>query len=63
MGVSGGGSGGWLIFWKTDADKDFHRFQLPSLGRDMDLHPDGIQVATAHYDRHLRITKLSPKPA
>ncbi|MFN9718943.1 MAG: WD40 repeat domain-containing protein [Planctomycetota bacterium] len=63
MGVSGGGSGGWLIFWKTDTDKDFHRFQLPGLARDMDLHPDGIQVATAHYDRHLRITKLSPKPA
>lgn len=63
MGVSGGGSGGWLIFWKTDAEKDFHRFQLPSLARDMDLHADGIQVATAHHDRHLRITKLSPKPA
>ncbi len=63
MGASGGGSGGWLFFWKTDAEKDFHRFQLPNLVRDMDLHPDGIQVATAHHDRHVRITKLAVKPA
>jgi WD40 repeat protein len=63
MGVTGGASGGWLLFWKTDAEKDFHRFPLPSLARDMDLHSDGIQVATAHHDRHVRITKLSAKPA
>ncbi|MFN8707011.1 MAG: WD40 repeat domain-containing protein [Planctomyces sp.] len=63
MGANGGGNGGHLIFWKTDAEKDYHRFQLPNLVRDMDLHPDGIQVATAHHDRHLRITKLSAKPA
>jgi len=29
----------------------------------MDLHPDGLQVATAHYDRHVRITRLSAKTA
>lgn len=63
MGVTGGGSGGWLLFWKTDAEKDYHRFQLPNLARDMDLHNDGIQVATAHHDRHVRITRLTPKPA
>ena len=61
MGVSGGGSGGFLIFWKPDADKDFHRFSLPNLARDIDLHPDGLQVATAHHDRHVRITKLAAK--
>jgi WD40 repeat protein len=61
MGLSGGGDGGILIFWKPDAEKDFHRFKLPSLARDMDLHPDGLQVATAHYDRHLRITRLAAK--
>lgn len=61
MGVSGGGNGGFLIFWKPDADKDYHRFQLPNLARDMDLHPDGIQVATAHHDRHVRITRLAAK--
>jgi hypothetical protein len=62
MGVSGGGSGGFLLFWKADSEKDINRFQLPSLARDMDLHPDGIQVVTAHYDRHVRISKLAAKP-
>lgn len=61
MGLSSGGSGGMLLFWKPDAEKAFHRFGLPHLARDMDLHPDGLQVATAHYDRHLRITRLAAK--
>ena len=61
MGLSGGVSGGFLLFWKPDADKDFHRFALPNLARDMDLHPDGLQVATAHYDRHVRISRLAAK--
>lgn len=63
MGLSGGASGGFLVFWKPDADKDYHRFALPSLARDMDLHPDGLQVATAHHDLHVRITRLAAKPA
>jgi len=63
MGLSGGNSGGHLLFWKPDADKDYFRFALPSLARDMDLHPDGLQVATAHYDRHVRITRLAAAPA
>ncbi len=61
MGLSGGGSGGILVFWKPDAEKDYHRFKLPGLARDMDLHPDGLQVATAHYDKHLRVTRLAAK--
>jgi len=63
MGVSGGSTGGFLLFWKPDADKDYFRFQLPNIARDMDLHPDGIQVATAHHDHHLRITRLAAKTA
>jgi WD40 repeat protein len=55
----GGGNGGYLFFFKPDADKDVHRFQLPNLLRDMDLHPDGIRVATAHHDRNVRVTKLA----
>jgi len=39
MGVSGGVTGGILLFWKPDAEKAFHKFQLPALARDMDLHP------------------------
>ena len=63
MGVSGGSSGGWLFFWKPETEKDYHRFQLPNLARDMDLAPDGITVVTAHHDRNLRITRLAPKAA
>jgi WD40 repeat protein len=63
MGLSSGASGGFLLFWKPDADKDFHRFGLPNLARDMDLHPDGLQVATAHHDHHVRITRLGAKVA
>jgi WD40 repeat protein len=63
MGVSGGSTGGFLLFWKPDADKDYFRIQLPNIARDMDLHPDGLQVATAHHDHHVRITRLAAKTA
>jgi WD40 repeat protein len=63
MGVSGGTTGGFLLFWKPDAEKAYHKFQLPALARDMDLHPDGIRVATAHSDKQIRITRLAAKPA
>jgi WD40 repeat protein len=59
MGACGGTSGGFLLFWNADNDKDFHRFALPALARDMDLHPDGVRVATAHSDSHVRIVSLS----
>ncbi|MEZ5943318.1 MAG: hypothetical protein R3C18_18135 [Planctomycetaceae bacterium] len=60
MGVDGGGNGGFLIFWNSEGEKDIHRFKLPNLARDMDLSPDGLHVATAHYDKHVRITRLGP---
>jgi WD40 repeat protein len=63
MGVSGGTTGGFLLFWKPDVEKAYHKFQLPALARDMDLHPDGIRVATAHSDKQIRITRLAAKPA
>ena len=63
MGTCGGVTGGFLLFWKPDAEKAYHRFGLPALARDMDLHPDGLQVATAHADKQLRITRLAAKPA
>ena len=61
VGATGGGSGGLLLFWKPDAAKEFHRFALPNILRDMDLHPDGILVATSHHDRHIRITRMAAK--
>lgn len=61
VGVMGGSSGGYLLFWRPDQNKDMHRFQLPNLARDMDLSSDGIQIATTHADKHLRITRLAMK--
>ncbi|WP_435011616.1 WD40 repeat domain-containing protein [Tundrisphaera lichenicola] len=61
MGGSGGSTGGLLLFWKSDAEKDFHRLALPNILRDMDLHPEGLLVATAHHDRHVRIIRLGAK--
>ncbi|HIA19664.1 MAG TPA: hypothetical protein EYN70_09665 [Planctomycetaceae bacterium] len=61
VGVSGGSGGGFLVFWKPDQEKEFHKLKLPDTIREMDLHPDGIQVATAHFDGHVRICKLAPK--
>lgn len=63
MGVCGGSTGGFLLFWKPDAEKAYHKFGLPALARDMDLHPDGLRVATAHSDKQVRITRLAAKPA
>ena len=60
--ASGGRGGGFLLFWRPDNDKEFHRLKLPDTARDMHLHADGLQLATVHYDRHLRISKLTPKP-
>ena len=59
MGGCGGSNGGILLFWKSGTDKDYHRFGLPNILRDMDLHPDGLRVATAHHDGTARITRLA----
>jgi WD40 repeat protein len=65
MAMSVGPSGSHLLFWKPDADKDYFRVALPGIPREMDLHPDGLQVATACFDSKLRIVRLaaSPPPA
>ena len=46
---------------EQSVEKEFHKLKLPDTIREMDLHPDGIQVATAHFDGHVRICKLAPK--
>ncbi|MDA0834681.1 MAG: WD40 repeat domain-containing protein [Planctomycetota bacterium] len=60
---TGGGGGGWIMYFNADQDREFFRFQMPNTVRDMDLHPDGIRIATAHYDRHIRISRMISKPA
>ena len=58
MAVCGGSSGGWLLFFTADQEKDIHRFALPSLARDMDMHSASERVVTVHHDQHVRITHL-----
>lgn len=62
MAACGGSSGGFLLFFNSEQEKDIHRFQLPALARDMDWHPATQRAATVHHDHHLRITNLFPKP-
>ena len=56
VGVSGGSTGGLLLFFNDSQEKEIHRFKLPSLARDMDIHLESNMVATAHFDSHLRIS-------
>lgn len=63
MGATGGGGGGHLLFWKQAEAAEFHKFALPVLARDMDLHSDGLRVLTTHSDGHTRLFQMSAKPA
>jgi hypothetical protein len=67
IGLSGGGGGGWLYFWKDEPTNEktaaeFHKLKLPNTGRDLNLSPDGRQFSVAHADRHLRLYGLFKKP-
>lgn len=60
VGACGGTTGGSLLFWKSGADKDYHRFKTPGgSARALDVHPDGLRVATAHHDGYVRIVRLA----
>ncbi len=59
IGASGGGSGGFVLFWQGKEVKDVAKFKLPNTVLDMDLHPDGRQLVTAHYDRQIRVSAMS----
>jgi WD40 repeat protein len=61
IGVSGGPGGGFLLFWKPDQKEEYFQFKLPGTGRDLDLAPDGLHVAVAHYDRRVRVYRLAEK--
>ena len=60
IGASGGSSGGHLVFWQGESTKDVHQLKLKNTLRDMDLHPNGLDVVVAHEDRHLRIYRMGP---
>ena len=61
LGASGGAGGGFLLFWNPNEDKSFHQFKLKDTIRGLDIHPDGLHLATAHWDRHLRISRMTAK--
>jgi WD40 repeat protein len=63
IGASGGTGGGFLWFWKPEQVNEFFKFPLPNTARDLDLHPDGLRVATAHHDGKVRLSLMRPKPA
>jgi WD40 repeat protein len=56
-----GGSGGHLLFWKTNEVEDYFTMKLPGSARDLDLSPDGLHLATAHFDKHIRIHRMAAK--
>ena len=58
---AGGGGAGALWFWKLDDDKSFQAIGLPSVAYDLDLHPDGLRLAVALFDKTVRIYDMSPK--
>jgi WD40 repeat protein len=57
--ASGGTGGGNLLFFRPGEPNEFATFKLPNTARALDLHPDGLRLATAHHDGHLRITRLT----
>lgn len=59
MAVCGGSTGGFLLFFNAEQEKDIFRFKLPALARDMDMHLPTGRVATVHHDRHLRIVGIA----
>jgi WD40 repeat protein len=58
---AGGPGGGQLYFWKKDGKNEFHKFKMKDTCRDLHLSPDPTQLVTAHYDGHLRISRMTKK--
>ncbi len=56
---SGGSGGGFILFWTPDQDREIFKLQMPDIVRDLDVHPDGLQIATAHYDGKLRLSSMT----
>ena len=57
IGVCGGSTVAFLLQWQTSQDAAGAKIKLPSLARDMDISDDRALVATAHHDRHVRISR------
>ena len=62
VGVCGSG-GGTLVFWQPGKKKEIHKIGLPNVAYDVALHPDGLRLAVALYDKSIAIYDLGPQPA
>lgn len=56
-----GGQGGYLHFWAPDQAEEYHQMKLPDTARDLALAPDSLRVATAHFDGHARVHRMTEK--
>ncbi|MEQ9407798.1 MAG: hypothetical protein RIK87_08720 [Fuerstiella sp.] len=56
-----GGSGGFLLFWKPDEAEEFHNVKLKDVARDLDLSPDGLHLATPHFNGHVYVSRMDRK--
>jgi WD40 repeat protein len=61
IGVSGGNSGGFLLFFKPGDATEFHQLKLKDTARDLDLASDGLRVATAHHNGHVYVSRMEAK--
>jgi WD40 repeat protein len=59
--ASGGTGGGFLWFTKPEQPNEFFKLTFPNTVRDIDLHPDGVQIATAHHDGAVRLSAMKAK--
>lgn len=60
LGASGGGTGGFFLFWSSEKTES-HKFKLPNTVLDMDPHPNGVDLVTAHHDGKVRISRMASK--
>jgi WD40 repeat protein len=57
IGTGGSRTGGYVWFWRPEAETEFHLFNLSTRGPgfDLDLAPDGRTLAIAHFDGAVRL--------
>lgn len=57
IGTGGSRTGGYVWFWRPDAETEFHLFNLSTRGPgfDLDLSPDARTLAIAHFDGAVRL--------
>ena len=55
-----GGNNGFIVFWSDDKT-EFHKLKMPQPVLDLDRHPKGLELATAHSDGRIRITRMAAK--